>query len=154
MSRIKPAGPSIFELLDNMQTKNRAYYRSLTEEQKAAFHPLTVMRWLATVPNDDQVLVLNEMANTKVFALSHSDKTLMMDVLSACTTGRTSRFKWVKRPSTAKSPIDDVFMSVYGADVDLQHAHSTHTSEDIVALCHSLGMQDREVQAVLKHVKS
>lgn len=147
---MKTAKPNIFELLDSIQSKNPAYYRSLPDDQKAAFHPLVVMKWLATTPSDDQVLLINDIINSKVFALSHEHKTLMMDLMSACTTGRKSRFKWVKRPTKSTSALDALFIQYYGAQVDLETARKTHTKEDIERLCQALGMQDNEIKALLK----
>lgn len=146
----KVAKPSLFDLLDNLQTKNRAYYKALPADQQTAFHPLVVMKWLAAVSDEDQLLLLNELANSKVFALSHTDKDLVIDLLSVCTSGRKARFKWIKRPASTSNPIDDVFIQFYGAQVDLENARNTHTEEEIISLCHSLGMQDKEIKALLK----
>lgn len=154
MSKLDTTKPSIFDLLDQMQCKNRAYYRSLPDDQKAAFHPFVVMKWLAGTPSDDQLLLINDVVNPKVFALAHTDKDLVMDLLSACTSGRKSRFRWVKRPQSSPSKIDEVFIQVYGPSVDLEHARATHSTEDIELLCQSLGMQEQETQALLKLVRS
>lgn len=142
--------PTMFELLDALQLKNPEFYHSLPPDQQKAFHPYIVMKWLASSTNDDQLLLVNDIANSKVFALSHSHKDLMMDVLAACTSGSRTRYKWPKRPSRASDKRHQVFIDYYGPQVDIDEAMRTHTDEQIIELCHQLGMQDEEVKALLK----
>lgn len=149
---LKPSKPTIFELLDNIQVKNSAYYKSLPPEQRQLFAPYLAMKWLSTAASDDQLLLVNDLANSKVFALGHSDPLLMFDVLSACTTGRKTRYKWVKRPM-ANKPIERALQEYYGAHADISALARTITEADLTQICQQLGYQDSEIAALLKKPK-
>jgi hypothetical protein len=149
---LKPNKPTIFDLLDRIQAKDSSYYKALPPEQKQTLAPYLAMRWLATSPDDDQVLLLNDVANRLVFGLGHNHPELMFDVLTACTSGRKSRYKWVKRP-TSNKPLEAALQQYFGSHVDVSDMATTLTPTEVTEICQQLGYQDQEIALLLKKAK-
>ena len=96
----------IFEVLKQINVKNTDFFTSLTDEEQKSIQPLVLMRWMSGNKSAQQIMMLNEFANQYVFSLSN-DKKLLMDLLTICSPGHSTRANWIKRKkqSTSKTPL-------------------------------------------------
>ena len=139
-----PDKPTIFDVLEMVQTKNPMAFHALAPDVRRSFHPVVLLKWLAGCKSEDQLIALNDIANTKAFHLgAHPD--IMIDLLSVGTTGRRCRHNWVKRP-TERSARSDV-LSQYFGPLTVPHEIS---DDEVERICREMGLQDKEIATILR----
>jgi len=65
----------IMEVLKALDMGDRAYYDGLTDEEKKAYVPLVIMRWMSALPDQNSarhysVLAVNDLVNVGFWELS------------------------------------------------------------------------------------
>lgn len=145
----------IFQVLNKLSTKDRAYYNSLSEDEKKALAPLVVMRWLTGTKDARQVFFLNELVNPFVFSMANH-KELLMDLMLASTSGRSSRYYWnkAKTKKSKASKSVDVVREFFGYNTtEASEALPLLSNEDVIQFAEQLGRQPDEIKAIKKELK-
>lgn len=146
----------IFSVLNNISTKKRNFYQTLTEEEQKAIAPLVVMRWLSGTRSIRQIYFLNELVNPLVFSLS-KHKPLLISLMSLCTSGQTQRYAWNKAKSNKTVPYPNtigVIREYFGYNTSqAKDALPILTAETIIGFAEELGKQPDEIKAIKKELK-
>lgn len=146
----------IFEVLNNIDLKNRNYCKTLSDDQKKAFAPFVVMRWLTGTGNARQVYFINEIVNPYAFSLQ-KHKELLMYLMMICTTGKKQRYSWVA-PSKKKkktSKLISLVQKYFG--YNQKHAIDALpllTDDDLLSYATQLGYQKNEITEIKKELKN
>lgn len=144
----------IFAVLAALDKKDLSYFESLNEKEMKDLSPFVLMRWLYGTNDAAQVYLLNEVVNTKVFALQ-KNKELLMGLLSVCTNGKPKRYKWSKGKGSTKyincvSVIKEYFK--YNLK-EAKDAFNILKDADILSYAEQLGKQDDDLAKIRKELK-
>ena len=93
MSRKPQKSNEIFDVLLNVDLKNRQYFKTLPEESLKKIPPLVLLKWMGSTNSASQLMVLNEFVNPYVFSLGNR-KHLLLDLLMASGMGKRNRYEW------------------------------------------------------------
>lgn len=86
----------IFEVLRNVDSKNRNFLDGLTDEQRKAFVPFIVMQWMTCGPDEFQTVMVNELVNKHAFAL-YKHPELLYKLMVCASSGTPQFYKWSKQ---------------------------------------------------------
>lgn len=146
----------IFRVLKQADLKDADFYSKLTEEERKAFQPFLVARWLSGTYSSRQIYFLNELVNQLVFSLA-PHKQLLWQLLTLCTSGKAQRYVWNKLPSKAsasrpvstKAIAEHYNYSVSKATAALECL----TGDDVLEIAEALGWQSEELAKIRKEYK-
>lgn len=147
----------IFAVLEQIDKKNYDLWDRFTEEQRKEFSPLVVMRWMAGCSDPFQLILLNEIANILVFPLGDK-KELLLLLLTACSNGRSKRYKWVNyKVSSSKKKKRSIELIAQHYGLALREAEDSaklFSPEDIMELAELHGLQKDELTELKKELKA
>ncbi len=146
----------IFQVLNHINTKDREYYKTLTDDELKGFLPFVVMRWLTGTSSSRQVYFVNTLVNQFIFNLPEH-KELLYYLMTVCTSGKMQRYNWIKGPSQKNKKLPNVT----GVVRDYFKYSSTHarealpllSREDILSYAEQLGRQPEEITKIKKELK-
>ena len=141
----------IFRVIENIDLKNQDFFAGLTEEEKKAFHPLVVMRWLTGTRNPAQIVFINSVVNPYVFDLANH-KELLYKLMVVCSTGTKQRYSWTKSKKVSTRPISERVVAETFS-MSLNHARDALVLLDrdtIVEYAQCLGYQQEELMKLDK----
>lgn len=147
---------TIFDILARIDSKDKQFYDNLPEAVQKAEHPLVLMKWMAGTSDAMKIVLLNEIVNPYVFNL-HKYKPLVMKLLTACTDGNRTRYKWtkLKKAGTTKYPtLTDIIKRVF--DYGTARAADTLpllSDDQLIEYAEGLGFQNDEMRNVRKEIK-
>lgn len=146
----------IFKLIKEISKKNIAYYDTLSDEEKKAFAPLIVSRWLSGIQNKQQVYLINAIVNPFLFDMSQHKK-LLYYLMTICTNGKDQKYTWNKLPSkkNVSKPISTQVVSEYFnySTKDAVEALKILSPENILLYADELGKQPDEISKIKKELK-
>jgi len=147
----------IFQTLNHISKKDRNFFKDLTDEEKKAFQPLVVMRWLSGTTDARQVYFLNELVNPFVFSM-HTHKELIYYLMTTCTSGKSQRYTWNKALSK-KSSTTPLSVSVIKDYFNYSTMHAIEalpmlTNDDILEYAEQLGRQKEEMTKIKRELKN
>lgn len=162
----------IFRVLKEADLGNKSFYSSLTDEEKKAFSPLVIMKWLSGVGNDsgDQhnfIVLTNDMLNKDLWELEpkvtegrpghHELQWLLMCVVgdlirSISGSNREVRHQWVPLAHQKKksNEVDELLYQVYpGMNAqELELIKKINKPAQIEELAKRSGMQDKGAKKI------
>jgi hypothetical protein len=146
----------IFRVLKQADLKNAEFYEKLTDDERKAFQPFLVARWLSGTYSARQIYFLNEIVNQLVFSLA-GHKQLLWHLLTICTSGKPQRYVWnklpsktlISRPVSTKTVADYYNYSTQKAAEALQCL----SGNDVLAIAEAIGLQAEEVAKIRKEYK-
>jgi hypothetical protein len=146
----------IFRVLKAADLKNELFYEKLTDEERKAFQPFLVTRWLSGTYSARQVYFLNEIVNQLVFSLSNH-KQLLWQLLTICTSGKSQRYVWnklpgrasVSRPASTKLIADYYHYSLSKAG----QAVECLSGNDVLDIAETMGLQTEDLAKIRKEYK-
>lgn len=146
----------IFNLLSNLDRKNKFVWDNLTDDQRKEYAPLIAMRWMSGCDDQRQILYLNALMNQMVF-VPGDHKELLMKIQAICGSGRTKRYQWVgikaksdKKPQLAIKVIKETFG--YSTKVAVDYV-DMFTQAEYIEMAEKLGWQAQEIKDLKKQVK-
>lgn len=147
----------IFDVLGKLSKNNSTFYDSLSEEEQKALQPLVVMRWLSGTSSARQVFFLNELVNPLIFEFIDHKK-LLVQLMSLCTDGGFTRYKWKKTVSKKGSsmPISVGVIKEYFKynNTQAKEALPMLSADDVVDYAEQLGRQLDEIKTIKKELKT
>ena len=146
---------NIFQVLDHVNRKDIRWYRNLTEDEQKAFVPLIVMRWMSGTEVSWQLIYLNELVNSQVFA-NHKHRELLFYLLTICGTGDSKRFHWNKAKSNTTTPtIVNVVRKYFEySTIDAIAALPLLSNKDILTYAGELGTSKEDTLKIKKELKT
>jgi hypothetical protein len=146
----------IFELLDSLNKKDLKIWDRLTPEQRKAFAPIVVERWMAGTQDKAQIVLINELVNSFVFELADHPQ-LLMQLLAVANRGERRRYQWIGMKASKKSKHELTIKVIReSTDCTVQDANeymSLLSAEDIIESAEKLGWQKEELAALKKELK-
>jgi hypothetical protein len=145
---------NIFEVLEKIDTVNIDYFQSMSQEQFKQVVPYVIMQWMACTKDKNQIVLLNEIVNKRIFSL-HKHPKLLVYLLMACSDGSKKFYKW-KKPSVKqlKFPKSVKVMKEatgYSTNRILEYMH-VYSNEDILQYANELGYQQDELKDLSKEL--
>lgn len=146
----------IFQTLNSINRKDKEYFHNLTEEERKAFPPYVIMRWLTGTSSGNQILFVNELVNPFVFSLQ-DHKELLYDLMTICAIGRQQRYNWIKGPSKKTGSTPNVLKTI-GEYYGYSHKKAREvlpllTTDDILQYAEQLGYQKDEITKIKKELR-
>jgi hypothetical protein len=94
--------------LSAVNSRNHDFYKNLTEEEKKAFSPYLLMRYISNPQTDDEtyewtVERLNTLVNMDHWTLSKGHKELLWQLFASCGTGFNLKYQYLKAPGKEKA---------------------------------------------------
>lgn len=147
----------VFRVLKHTDKKDIHFFSKLTEEEKKAYQPLVVARWLSGTKDIRQIVFLNELVNRFTFAIPNH-KELLYKLMTICTTGNPRKYFWNKTQSkrssstpTVASVISEYFSYNLSKAID---ALPMLSNADILSCAEQLGRQKEEITKIKKELKT
>lgn len=142
----------IFELLAQLDRGNYSYWDALTEEQRKAFAPLVVERWMSGTSDERQVVLLNEFVNPYVFALGKHPQ-LLMQLLTVASSKSPRRYYWLGVKSMQKRVESYRVMQEY-FEISSKEAkfYDLPPGEELLKMAEELGWQKEEMNKLQKEI--
>lgn len=146
----------IFRVLKQADLKDIGFFEKLTDEEKKAFQPFLVVRWLSGTYSARQIYFLNELVNSLVFSLPNH-KQLLWQLITICTSGKTQRYVWNKLPSktSAARPVSTQIVAKHFG-YSTRHANEAlecMSGNDVLDLAEHLGVQSDDLAKIRKEYK-
>jgi hypothetical protein len=147
----------IFQVLNHISKKDKNFFKQLTDEEKKAFQPLIVMRWLTGTNDARQVYFINELVNPFVFSM-YNHKELIYYLMTTCTRGKTQRYNWTKS-SSKKSSATPSSVGVIKEYFNYSTLHAIEalpmlSNDDIMEYAEHLGRQKEDITKIKKELKT
>lgn len=148
----------IFDVIKNVDAKNVNFYSELSDEEKKAFVPFLVSRWLSGTSNARQVYFLNEIVNPFLFVshIQRDHKELLWKLFTITGTGKPYKRSWIKLPKKdiAKPVSTKLVAQRYNYSLrDAADAMKCLTGNDILDIADDLGIQKEIISEVRKEWK-
>lgn len=130
---------------------NISWFDGLTPEGQKAAAPFVMMRWLSGTSDPAQIIRLNTVANRYMFAGS-ADKSSLFKLLAISTSGKSSRYNWIKGPgSKAKKLAIDCTMAYY--DCSMREAVTYKIdSASLIEMAEELGWDADQIKSLKKEL--
>jgi hypothetical protein len=143
----------VFELLDKINDPSIGdIYSTLTSEEKAAFAPFVIMRWMSGTSDKSELLALNEFMNQYAFSLGKHPH-LLMQMLQACSSKRKKRYNWVsaKGDSTKKLSLK-VMQEYMGMTSREAQKVRMPSGTELLKMAENIGWQPDEITKLKKEL--
>ena len=104
-----------------VNSRNHDFYKNLTEEEKKAFSPYILMRYISNPQTDDEtyewtVERVNALVNINHWTLSKGHKALLWQLFASCGTGFNLKYQYLKAPGKEKAnKIEKLLEELYPA---------------------------------------
>ena len=140
-----------------MDTRNKTYYKNLSDDEKKSFAALVLMRFMSSAPDQGgsheyHLEVVNDIVNRNFWQLSKFPD-LQYQLLTICGTGSKQYHNWLpnsKRQNASK--VRDFFKRVYPDlnDLEFDILIKKYDSDSFHNLLKEYGIQNDEIKPILK----
>lgn len=148
-------------VLNALDTGNRDFYNKLTSEEKKAYTPLILMRYMSSLGDQSRnkeyaIIATNDLVNIGFWQLSKYPD-LQHLLLCAASLGSKQYHQWipVKNNRTKESEIDEFFVELY-PDInkdELNILKSFYNKESFYQLLVDAGKSDTEIKTLMEEWK-
>lgn len=158
MATKKPPALDIFRVIKHVDVKDIDFYRSLTDEERKAFAPVVISRWLSGTSNPQHVILLNEFVNPFIFVnhIQRNHKELIWLLYTITGSGKSARREWIAAPKREYNrPVSTKIVAQYYG-YNLSHgsdALSCLTGNDVLDIAEDMGVQPDVIKEIRKEWK-
>lgn len=153
-------------VLNALDTGDRSFYNSLTAEEKKAYTPLILMRYMSSLGDQSRhkeyaIIATNDLVNIGFWQLSKYPD-LQHLLLCTASVGTKQYHQWI--PTRGKrikeSALNSFFMEIYPDinDIELEILKSQLDKDSFYQLTIDAGKSDREIKDLMeewkKHIKN
>lgn len=157
----KKHGLDLSRVLNELDRGNKDFYRNLSDEEKKAYVPLVLMRYMSSLgdqsPNQAYAIIAaNDLVNIGFWQLSKHPE---LQHLLLCLTGLGAKQyrPWIsnKSKSSKTKVLDEFLMELYpGINEDeLEILKDGFNDASFKKFCHSAGKSDQETKALMDDFK-
>lgn len=155
----------IMTVLEAADKGMKDFYVNLTEEEKKAFAPRVLIRWLSTVSDKSDfkhysILAVNDLVNLGLWSLNRHPELVWL-LMTVAGTGRKQYHQWIPQSKgSSNTPRLDSFISQHWPHTNTTERSmlkNIKTPEEWMDLAKSSGMDDKSVKELkdeLKKVKT
>lgn len=153
---------NLSDILNSLDKKDYTIYNKMSDEQKKEFQPFVLMRFMSSVPNDDESLyslvLVNEYVNKYFWDLS-TDKELQSKLLSASGLGNKKYHQWIANKTINSNAIHAFIIEVFNNknwhcnNTEIDMFCKMNTLEDITDLCNEYGKTKDEQKRIVDQYK-
>lgn len=145
----------IFDLLSKISnSKSGDIYATLSDDEKKGFAPLVVMRWLSGTSDEQQIILLNEFVNPKVFTLGKHPH-LLMQLLQSSNSKTTKRYQWLgiksKKKNVEAMKVVQEYFNMSLREVKLLNPFPSET--EVLEMAELIGWQKDEISKLKTEYK-
>jgi hypothetical protein len=141
------------QILYSLDSKNRNFYKNLSEEDKKQYVPFVLMRFLSSTPDqsgchDYHIHMVNELINQNFWMLNKHPELCHL-LMTAIGTGQKQYHPWIAGPKKRQGEkIFELFQQQYpGLNEDefaiLLASYDSHSFKEY---CQQWGMEDQQVK--------
>lgn len=137
-----------------IDTKDRSWYKTLTEEERKAYDKQlwVQMRWASCVNDADTLILINEFTN-RHFNVLKNHQELQLQLLQVSGTGQTRKRDWI-RPGKGvkKNRIMSWLAEQYPeySDAELELLAATNDKKVFADMMEQQGMTKKEIKEIIK----
>jgi len=144
----------LMTLLEAIDKQDKTFYSNLTEEERKGFAPRVVVRWLATLAEQNpykeyQLLAANDLVNNGLYSLGKHPE-LQYLLMCVAGVGKKQYHQWIGTKNVgSKTPkTDALLLSVYGEanDTEMEILRSMYTQETLLKLASESGLDDKQLK--------
>lgn len=141
----------IFSTLHHIDLKNKNVMDTLTHDEQKQLSPFVLMKWLTGTQDQAQIVLMNEFVNPYCFSLQ-THKTLLVKLMTICTTGKKKNYKWEKTSTGKKvDPAIEIIKKYYNYNtIQALDVRNMFSEDDLQTMASELGYQNKEIQKILK----
>lgn len=148
----------IFRLLSAIDRRDKGFYDSLSEEERASIPMVVVARWLSGVGDNTglseyHLEAVNKIVNDGFWGLYKHPK-LQYLLMTTVGSGNPVRHEWIaQNKKTKKNPVRDLIISQYpqANDMELDILVSTMTMEEFYEIAYKEGWDEKDIRATIKN---
>ena len=148
----------IFDILRQIDSKNRNYYRDLPEEDKKKVVPFVLNRWVSAVQGpfelqDFYLYRCNDCINKHFFELYKYPELQWLSLTAISPGMGTHRHEWIKqKPRVNNNKVIKFLRSFYPSytDDDLETLAAITTTDELKQLAKDHGWTDKDIKGALK----
>lgn len=152
---MKERSLDIFVLLSEIDKKKYFIWDSLSNDQQKELSPIVVMRWMAGITDERQIIMLNEIVNVSIFNLA-SHKDLLLKLFAICSSGGKRRYSWInyKLTNSKKNKMSvELISNFYKMSIkDAEDTLRLFSHDEIIELAEISGFQKDELKALKKEI--
>lgn len=152
----------IFKVMSAIDNRKFGFYKTMSDEEKKAFSPLVIMRWISAVRgsreiNEYYLQIVNELVNKNLWdpCLSKHPELLYL-LLAHSGIGSKVDHEWIKGFSREKkSKLVEFLKQFYptASTKELEFFITINSKEQLISLVNDSGMQDDEAKSLIKEIK-
>jgi len=150
----------IFRVLDNIDRRQYDFYDSLDEDEKKAFVPFIITRWMSGATDQGglhsyYLHVTNELVNKHLWQLSDHPE-LIWKMMASCGAGKTKRHQWIKGPSRkSKSKVDEMLKTLFPSanTTEIRIVRSQLDEKTFQSLLQAYAIPEKEEKDLLKEFR-
>lgn len=145
------AGLSALSKKGTFGLSNTSWFDGLSAEGQKAATPFVMMRWLSNTSDPVQIIRLNTVPNRYMFAGS-ADKSALFKLLAIGTSGKSSRYGWLKGPgSKAKKEVLECIKEYYECSTREAITYEV-PAESLMEMAEELGWDAERIKALTKEL--
>ena len=138
--------------LSAINFRKHDFYTNLTEEEKKAFSPYILMRYVSNPQTDSDTYEfildrVNELVNKNHWILSKADKAILWKLFASCGVGVNLKYTYLKlNPKEKVNKIEKLLAELRPSSKisDIKLLASLMTKQDIAELFDSLGFDKKQ----------
>lgn len=142
----------VLSKIDNPRSGD--FYSKFSDEEKKAFPPLVVMRWMSGTSDDRQIILLNEFVNPYVFSLGKHPH-LLARLMQVASSNTQKRYQWLGIKSKKKNlealRVVGQYFEMSEREVKLMDPFPSET--EVMQMAEELGLQKEELAKLKKEYK-
>ena len=160
-----PKRTHALDLMSTLEAADRGlfdYYDNLTEQERKAFAPLVLMRWMSTVgdANPSQayhVIAINDLVNLGLFQLQKNHPELVWKLMCVAGTGKRQQHQWIpNKKSSGTTPKLDAWIRGHQGHVnqmELEIIRHSRTESEWLEMLKLSGASDAQIKDIKPELK-